>query len=603
MEVEKQYGQQSGRTLSSKSQKNNRPFEDNRTSAITLGNLVNAIQQRQVNMPSAMPMQLMQNEDLLPYQRVFINQYSMVGGWSAERLNELIVWASEYKQITNILGKMSYDEWNSIREAYADSSRLGNKIHMPDKQLDPELSPQGKKPAVEQLRTFNSYWAKKANPVHPDQSLLSLITHQRKYETILSALSKEDGTAILDSHRTMGIELEFAQYGGPDLGAHTELAVSNDSILKEVPGQWVLETDNNRKLEIGVPPVYVIDKETGGINIDVISSIRGIVKTALETARDKYKDKGAVNDFITEMPNQGLGKNWSKKAAMPQTLEFKGRTTYSEYSGKETEVKPDLGLHSGHKENKYMYEQINLSMTADEIAENIEKQKKHEEGLPARPYDWLGHLANQINVYLDSKMSGENLSSANILLSKGLAGIGALLDIRSHGSDGVASSVKEIFGIWIKDNTPNLVVSAVMGNRNAYEQLSGFTNDTKKRGKPQRATRHARDISEMIIEAVRKSRNWYDEDDGKVLPAEKSAIRNEVKATLVKIYDLIPADEWITNPSIHYGAEPFDGIHAGLGVRKDTFVNIPSGESRKLHLAEVRSDWTIDKFTADHKTE
>lgn len=543
--------------------------------------------------------QLMKKTDLYPYQQIFINQHSGSKGWDVKRLDRLIEWATKYKQITSVLGKMSYDEWNSIQEAYKDSSILGDKIYMPDKQLDPEQSPQGKKPTMGDLRAYNYYWAKKANPVSPNQDLISLISNQRKYETIISALSKNDKTSILDSHRTMGIELEFAQYAGPDLGAHTELAVSNNSILQSVPGEWVLETDDNKKLEIGVPPMYVIDTETGGINIDVISSIRGIVKTALETTRDKYKDGGAISDFVAEMPNQGLGKNWSKKATILQSLRFKGRTTYT-YSGREV-VNPALGLHSGSETNKYMYEQINLSMTASEIAENIERQKIHEEKLTPREYDWLGKLANDINDYLDSKMNNKHLSSAKILFSKGLAGIGALPDISAHASDGVASSVKEIFGIWIKDNTPNLVVSAALDDRSACEQLSGFTNDVKKRKKPRRATRHAADISEMIIEALRKSRNQI--YGGNVSEKEKLAIRNEVKATLLKIHALIPADRWIENESIHYGEETFDGIHAGLGVRKDTFVDIPSGEKRKLHLAEIRSDWTIDKFTQDHKTE
>lgn len=216
---------------------------------------------------------------------------------------------------------------------------------------------------------------------------------------------------------------------------------------------------------------------------------------------------------------------------------------------------------------------------------------------PPASYDWLSNLANQINIYLDSKMDNKHLSSAKILLSKGLAGIGALPDISVDVSDGVASSVKEIFGIWIKDNTPNLVVSAALDDRSACEQLSGFTNDVKKRKKPRRATRHAADISEMIIDALRKSRNRV------VSEKEKLAIRNEVKATLLRIHALIPVDRWIRNESVHYGKETFDGIHAGLGVRKDTFVNIPSGEKRKLHLAEIRSDWTIDKFTQDYKTE
>ncbi len=358
MKVERQYKKSFSRTLQPEPGNGRLSFVDQRQGLkVNNNNLV----------------QLMKQADLFPWQQIFINQHKDSKGWNVERLNRLIEWAARYKQITSVLGKMSYGEWNSIQEAYKDSSILGNKIYMPDKQLDPEQSPQGKKPTMEDLRAYNSYWAKKANPVSPNQNLISLITNQRKYETIISALSKNDRTSILDSHRTMGIELEFAQYAGPDLGAHTELAVSNDSILQSVPGEWVLETDDNQKLEIGVPPMYVIDTETGGINIDVISSIRGIVKTALETSRDKYKDGGTISDFVAEMPNQGLGKNWSKKAMALSSLAFKGRTTYT-YSGRE-EVNSALGLHSGTEKNKYMYEQINLSMTAAEIAENIERQK------------------------------------------------------------------------------------------------------------------------------------------------------------------------------------------------------------------------------------
>ena len=251
-----------------------------------------------------------------------------------------------------------------------------------------------------------------------------------------------------------------------------------------------------------------------------------------------------------------------------------------------------------------MYEQINISMTAEEIAQDIKKQKEHEKDLPPRQYDWLSTLAGEIYTYLDSQMNAPALAAAKTLMSKGLAGIGALPDLINHNPNGVASYVKEIYGIWVKDNTPNQVVSAAMGTKNGLDQLSGFTNDVKKRKKPQRATRNAKAISDLIIERVRKSRELWEGDEGAIVsPDEKAAIRKEVKATLINIHNLIHADTWLGNQPTTFGHEKFDDGNSGLGVRKDTFVTIPSGKQRKLHLAEIRSDWTIDKFTKDHSEE
>lgn len=553
---------------------------------------------------SGSALQLMSKSDLVVYQESFVRQHSGSKGWDLEKLDDLIEWASSYKQIQNILGKMSYEEWSDIRHVHVDGSELANKVVKPDILFDPDLDPKGQKPDVERLRKYADYWAKMANPVSPNQSLKSLIDNQRKYETVIAAVNQKDGTSALDTHRTLGIELEFAQYGGASLGSHVDLAVSNDSVLKTVPGIWVLETDSNKKLEVGVPPMYVIDADSGKLNIKVVSAVRAIVKKALETARDKFKDGSLVKDFLSEMPNQGLGKNWSKKAALSDGLRFEGRKKHDPVWGHLIEQSDKLGLHDSKEQNKYMYEQINVAMTGDEIAQDISSQTEHEKTLPKRSYDWLGTLAGEILAYLDSKMKDKGLASAKILMSKGLAGIGALPDIIDSNGTGVASYVKEIFGIWVKDNTPNQVVSAAMSSKNGIEQLAAFTNDGKKKGKPKRATQNANAISDMILRGYAKSRQGqFDDDPPEVEEGEQKAIKREVKATLLSINNLIPASHWLATPQTKFGSEKFDGQNSGLGVRKDTFVSIPSGDKRKLHLAEIRSDWTIDKFTQDHTEE
>lgn len=53
-------------------------------------------------------------------------------------------------------------------------------------------------------------------------------------------------------------------------------------------------------------------------------------------------------------------------------------------------------------------------------------------------------------------------------------------------------------------------------------------------------------------------------------------------------------------PAFDYQAEflkeSFEGGKAGYGVRKETFVKIPSGLETKLHLAEIRGDENVDEF-------
>ena len=560
-----------------------------------------SIQKNNSIQPDAKTIQLFKKGDLLPFQKMFVNQYQDKKGWTAERLDELIDWASSYNQISNILGKMSFEDWDNIRQVHGKGSELNVKVAMPDEQFNPEALHKGKQPSVDQLKTYVNYWGKKANPLAPNQDLKTLITNQRKYEATLAPIHKAEGTSMLDTHRTMGIELEFAHYDGDPIASHTELAVSKDSILKTVPGEWVLETDSNQKLEIGVPPMYVVDIDTGEINIAVINAIRAIVKTALEKNRDSFTHNQLVADFVTQMPNHGLGKNWAKKGAQLDDLRFRGIGEYNLFSGHLIERTDKLGLESSSEQRKRMYEQINLSMTAGEIATNIEKQKVHEagvEGLENRSYNWLGVLANTILAYLNKELNDPHLSAARTLFSKGLANIGALPDIEANNEYGVISSVKEIFGIWAKDNTPNLVVSAAKHSKNGIEQLASFTNDTKKRKQPQRATKHAGNISHMIIDTITQQRGGFPVVSGK----EKTAIKAEVKATLLRIHDLIPADSYIKNEPVKFGEETFKDGTAGLGVRKDTFLNIPSGK-RKLHLGEIRSDWTIDKFAADNTKE
>lgn len=550
-----------------------------------------------------------------------LRNYQGRNGWDEESIKALVSWSISLKQIRSVLGNMSAEEWLDLKRVHANGSELNTKVKGPLEELNPDKKRKGKERSKEELYKILNFWAKMANPTSANIDLKTLIHYQQTYEKLLLKLATLDHFNIMDNHRTMGVELEFAHYGGQNLGAHGILAISKNSVLSSVPGEWVLETDDSQKLEIGAPPMLIQDAQGGKLNVPVIKAIRAIVKAALQKARDQFKHDDKVEDFVTAMPGKGLGLTWTKTNKLTTTnLKFRGAYERSAKGiemglNRYQEQQDTLGLDYtvedrdrygvGAKKQsldlikakKHMYEQINITLTPQEIAKNLERQKTHE-GTPSRDRAWIYTLNDTIKAYLARFLQGSALSATRTIMAKGLAGIVVLSD--AMNKSGFFSTIKEIMGIWIKDNTPNQVANSVPQAFTYRDMVLAFTNTVKPRkrkGKRKQANAdfHATAIGGLIVSAAAM--------DPPDITLNATTIKKEVQSTLANINANVQHKTLIKNKdrSTYDQSESFTGVHAGLGVRKDTYINVKSGNKRKLHLAEVRSDWTIDRFMSDNE--
>lgn len=558
--------------------------------------------ERQVG-PSSV-IQRVSYESLGVMNKYELRNYEGRNGWDEESIRALVEWSISLKQIRSVLGNMSAEEWKDLKEVHANGSELNTKVKKPTEELNPDTKRKGQNRSNDELRRIMKFWGKMANPTSPSITLSTLISYQKTYEKLLLRFEQKDHTNIMDTHRTMGIELEFAHYAGENLGAHGILAKSSSSISSSVPGEWVLETDDSQKLEIGTPPFLIQDLGQGKLNVPVIRAIREIVKKSLQQARDQFSDDDKVEDFVKAMPAKGLGNNWKKTNKLNSALKFRGAKERGWFSDHQKDF---LGLDykqgAENPSRKRMYEQINLTLTPSEIAENMEKQKEHESvGVGERSYDWVYRLNDDIKTYLSRFLSGSPFSNTRTIMAKGLAGVAALPSIVAATGTGIFSSIKEIFGIWVKDNTPNQVVNSIPNQPKYIDVMLAFTSNVvprkkrKKKRKPAQAAIHTEAIGTMVANATEDNEPEY-------LEINKSKMKKEVGAMLNNIHGVLVNKTPITNQprSTYDQSESFEDEHAGLGSRKDTYLNIRSGDNRKLHLAEVRSDWTIDRFMNDNE--
>lgn len=77
---------------------------------------------------------------------------------------------------------------------------------------------------------------------------------------------------------------------------------------------------------------------------------------------------------------------------------------------------------------------------------------------------------------------------------------------------------------------------------------------------------------------------------------KEEIVKKEIEELFTKILPRLESGTYLVNRSdLKFGEEIFGNDQAGDGVRKETFVNVRSSK-RKLHLAEIRSGWTIRRY-------
>ena len=439
---------------------------------------------------------------------------------------------------------------------------------------------------------------------HGQGSAAEITAAQSEYQNWLAdSMSTKE---IMDSHRSVGFEYEFASYckedgKSPGLDAHIELGKSDElSPIFQMP--FVLETDSEDELEAVTPPLLIADVG-GEINRNAANAIYSAYKASLKALRDGNMPKIGENPkkklVDLDYAASGLGENWRYTRAM-QGL----------WLGKRLK-------HSGSTDR--IYSQMNISLTAEEIADFTQTRSHLGERNPfavvvtantAVKKIFDTNLDGAFQVYAgeagmspnDARMAWQNVSTAVTNICKGLAGLVSIPSILAENEgikgESLFSNVKEYCGMWIKDSIPNIVDSSLADphSRSIMHALMVVSVDEVAEALGATVDGELKRIKAGVKEWF----TWPFKTDSRAdtkLAEYKKTFKSELSTTFEMVMTRLekPAPRRVGTKGIpEYGGERFG--KEGLGVRKDTFVNIASGEARTLHLAEMRNDWVIKQI-------
>ena len=438
---------------------------------------------------------------------------------------------------------------------------------------------------------------------HGQGSAAEITAAQKDYQSWLAA-SMSTGD-IMDRHRSVGFEYEFATYckvdgASPGLNAHVELGRSEElSTIFRMP--FILETDENDELEAVTPPLLIADRG-GEINRGAANNIYAAYKASLKALRDENMP-GPEDDpthlATLDYEASGLGGGWEFAG------EMKGLC---------------LGKRKKHATSSdHIYSQMNISLTAEEIADFTQTRSQ----IRSSSYQVLTEANTAIKAIFDAKlgaafgaygqqnlmseneagMAWQNLATATTNICKGLAGLVSIPSILAN-NEGIGqkaslfTSVKEYCGMWLKDSIPNIVDSSLAdaNSRIIMQALMTAAEDEVKAALGAVVDEQLKGIKDGVKEWL----TWPFSKDSRAdtkLAGYKTTFNNELATTFTAVIARLnrSAPRQIrTQGAPGYGGEQFG--EEGLGVRKDTFVNIKSGKGRTMHLAEMRNDYVIGKL-------
>ena len=429
---------------------------------------------------------------------------------------------------------------------------------------------------------------------HGIGSASQITTAQKAYQAWLQTETEYSDAQIMDLHRSVGFEYEFATYAtakgeSPGLDEHIKLGESEQ--ISSVFGlPFVLETDEGDELEAITPPFLIADGEDA-INKDAANRIYQTYRNSLKALRDGSPPGTLLTDL--DFTDAGLGDGWVFTAAMTP-LYTGGRAKHS--------ASPD-----------HIYSQMNISLTAEEIAEftairsgvssNSYRDVKDANAAILADFQAVAIADLFLGLGLAAVGTKVKVDNATANICKGLAGLVTIPSILAHNegigqTTAVFSSVKEYCGVWLKDSIPNIVDNTLDDASSRTAMLTVI--DRAKTGAKARLENIVDIQLATIKEGVKATYIWPFYKDSKAdtkLAGYKTIFQNEYDTTIaaVKTRLSVPTPQIINTPATpDYGEESFGD--AGLGVRKDTFVNIQSGASRNLHLAEFRNDYVNDMF-------
>ncbi len=406
-------------------------------------------------------------------------------------------------------------------------------------------------------------------------TIKEIINAQREYQDWLYNTFNGDVKKIMSLNRSIGLEFEFATYGfkniqeNKQLPVHTVLGKTDGfSSLFNMP--FVLETDIYNELEIGFPP-FLIANVDGEINKEALYNIwQNLRKTMHEINNEAFGYN--LRELTVIFKKYGLGNVWQIN------LENTGLL---------------ISVRKKHKTIKHqVYSQLNISITAKEIAEFISSHKN--DAYVSERFEYFSETYQLLyNIIVKNILTNQG-KIALVHICKGLANLLAipsllLLKDRPESRQnkmGVYSGVKETFGIWVKDSILN-IIDYSLTDQPAREEVKKVLIETY----PYLDEIMERQV-EKAMKIVRVQLGYKEEYKKLALIEYHNTITKIVKRLNYAKPRYIPNKEDVVYKSESFPAQ-------GEGVRRDTFVNIPSPYGIQFHLAEIRNDDHIENFISD----
>lgn len=394
-----------------------------------------------------------------------------------------------------------------------------------------------------------------------------IISSQREYQNWLFLELHENRAMIMEFHRSIGFEFEFATYdSSKDFPSHTIIAKS-EPFSNLFNSSFLLETDTHNELEIGIPPFLILNKD-GRIRKRTIRRLWMLFKKRMQLFNLEYHEQN-MQSLTNAFQKNGLGDEWSLKLAN-QDIHIVKRVK--------------------HREKKdQVYSQLNISLTAEEIAFYIINFGIKEYN--SERYEYFKTLYTQLNAVINPHLKTSSQRCFSIHLCKGLSHLLAIpsllllkkLPENSQNERAVYSSVKEVFGIWVKDSLINVLDNCLI-NENERKEIKQLILKQKK--EMDAVMKEFVEKAFFIIKHISMANEVY-------MKIAFTEYETTLKKIIQRLDQLRPVQKKVRCTEL-YKSESFPSN--GDGVRKETFVNIYSSETNCFHLAELRSDQQIQMF-------
>lgn len=412
---------------------------------------------------------------------------------------------------------------------------------------------------------------------------------------------------LQQKYTTAGFECEFISMLDGQLQnfTHHEVAKTEGRFIKQLP--FVLETDAMAALEFITPPFLV--ETVGNRPIPLASDLKKIdslMKAQLATFTTAETTVGKlVEDF------KGIGINFHLEDATVNVNSFADIARESNLTQDTPEVKKEdvenIKLGTGKKHNGGMSSQVNFATDAatyQELLEPAQASRRHASFFK----ELEDKLTNLVIIHSKYKSPGfaffcsEFARSMSGLLSTPYAQASvehkkagferreadndATMNIQFNNARAMASLVKDVKNVWIKDTLMNIVASSMTGE-DLTNALALLTNQAFNAA-----------IDNLSIHALGAS-----SDSGPVQAHTRKNIRIAIQELTAQV-DLQQKNMNNTIDFTNGKKVGFMGHDSGLiGARQDTYISpsntsLPQWNDRRLHVVESRNDIeeVIDKL-------